>query len=66
MVANTGGQGVRLRWTPSGIIAGTLSEGTVIQILYDREFVGRVEWVKVDAGGGRIGWVSAEYLVEIH
>ncbi len=65
IVTNTGGQGVRLRWTPAGPIAATLSDGTLVQILYDREFVGRIEWVKVDAGGSRIGWIATEYLVEI-
>lgn len=65
VVANTGGQGVRLRWTPAGPIAGTLPEGTTLRVLYDRESAEGIEWVKVDAGGGRIGWVAAEYLVEI-
>jgi len=65
VVAFTDGRGVRLRWTPAGPIAATLSEGTQVQILYDREFVGRVEWIRVDVGGERIGWISAEYLVEI-
>lgn len=65
VVANTGGRGVRMRWTPGGPISATFSEGTVVRILYEREFVGRVEWLKVDAGGQRIGWIAAEYLVEI-
>lgn len=65
VVANTGGQGVRLRWTPAGPIASALPEGTVIQILYDREVVDTTEWVNVKTGDGRIGWVAAEYLVEL-
>ena len=65
MVANTGGRGVRMRWTPGGPISATFSEGTVVRILYERELVDQVEWLKVDAGGERIGWIAAEYLVEI-
>ncbi len=64
-VSNTNGRGVLLRWTPGGAIAGTLSEGTVVKILYERQFVGRIEWVKVDAGENRIGWVAADYLETI-
>lgn len=64
-VANTGGQGLRLRWTPAGPIVTALPEDEVVQILYEREFADGIEWVKVDAGSGRTGWVAAEYLVEI-
>jgi hypothetical protein len=66
VVTNTGGQGVRLRWTPNGPIAATLSENTVILMLNDdRQTAGEFEWVKVDAGQGRVGWVAADFLVEL-
>jgi len=65
VVANTGGAGVRLRWTPAGPIATALSEGATVQILYEREFAAGFEWVKVDAGEGRIGWIAEEFLVEL-
>ncbi|MDX1523862.1 MAG: DUF389 domain-containing protein, partial [Anaerolineae bacterium] len=65
VIANTSGQGVKLRWTPGGPQAGAFSEGTVVQILYEREFVNEIEWVKVIGPEERIGWVARDYLVEI-
>jgi hypothetical protein len=65
VVANTDGQGLRLRWIPAGPIATTLPEGSLVLILYDREIVDLTEWVKVEADEGRVGWVAAEYLVEL-
>jgi len=65
VVANTDGQGIRLRWVPNGPVAGALPEGTVLTILYEIELVNNVEWVKVADSEGRTGWVVAEYLVTL-
>lgn len=65
VVDNTNGRGVRLRWTPGGPIAATLSEGTVVRVLSEPTIFDQIEWIRVDAGESRIGWVAAEYLVEI-
>ncbi len=46
-------------------MAGALSEGTLVRIMYEREVVGGVEWVKILDAEGRTGWVAAEYLVAI-
>jgi hypothetical protein len=62
VVANTDGQGVRLRWTPNGQLAGAYGEGTVIQMWPDREIVNGVEWVRVSDIEGRTGWVAAQFL----
>jgi uncharacterized hydrophobic protein (TIGR00271 family) len=65
LVANTGGRGLKLRWTPGGPLAGTLSEGATVQILYDRTEVDGLEWVRVRDEAGRIGWVAVDYLAQI-
>jgi uncharacterized hydrophobic protein (TIGR00271 family) len=65
VVANTLGQGVKLRWTPSGPIAGVFPEGTRVTVLYRRQTVDGVEWVEVTDDEGRKGWVAADYLVII-
>lgn len=64
VVANTAGRGVKLRWTPGGLVAGALPEGTVVMILYQRKVVDGIEWVQVKDDQNRIGWVAAEFLVE--
>ena len=66
VVANTDGQGLRLRWIPGGPIAAALPEGSIVEMLHHHEVDAEgVSWVKVDAQDGRIGWVAAEYLVEL-
>ncbi|GAB4457291.1 MAG: hypothetical protein Kow0031_38210 [Anaerolineae bacterium] len=62
VVANTGGQGVRLRWTPDGQPAGVFAEGTVLQMWPDRVTADGVEWVRVSDIEGRSGWVVAQFL----
>jgi hypothetical protein len=64
-VDNTGGRGIKLRWTPGGPLAGVLPEGTQVTILYDRAEVDGFEWVRVSAEDGKVGWVAAEYLTVI-
>ena len=65
VVANTDGQGIRLRWVPGGPVAGALPEGTILTVLYDHEVIDKVDWVKVADPEGRTGWVVAEYLVTL-
>lgn len=65
VVANTLGQGVKLRWTPAGPIAGALPEGALVQILYERDVVDGIEWVKILDPAGRAAWVASEYLVTL-
>ncbi|MCB0166123.1 MAG: DUF389 domain-containing protein [Anaerolineae bacterium] len=66
VIANTDGQGLRLRWTPGGPIAGALPEGTLVDMLPLHELdTDGVDWVKVDVLDGRSGWVAAAYVVEL-
>ncbi len=65
VVANTGGRGVNLRWTPGGPLAGALPEGSQVRILSDRAEADGLEWVRVVDGAGRTGWVAADYVVII-
>ncbi len=62
VVANTLGQGLKLRWTPAGPLTGALPEGTLLTILYEHELIEGTEWVKVTDAEGRVGWVAADYL----
>lgn len=62
-VANTNGRGLKLRWTPAGLVVGALPEGTVVQILYDRATADGLAWVKVMDAEGRLGWVAESYLI---
>jgi len=63
VVAHTQGLGVKLRWLPGGRIAGALSEGTQITVLYQRvtDDAG-LEWVEVIDNDGRKGWIAADYV----
>ncbi len=61
IVANTGGRGVRIRWTPNGETATAFPEGTTLQLL-DREIVDGVEWMHVRDEQQRTGWVAADYV----
>ncbi|MBN1991424.1 MAG: TIGR00341 family protein [Anaerolineae bacterium] len=63
VVANTRGQGVKLRWTPAGPIAGALPESTRLTVLYGRVTADGLEWIEVMDADGRRGWVAADYLV---
>jgi len=63
IVANTRGRGVKLRWTPNGLVAGALPERTQVTVLYGRitDDAG-VEWIEVRDAQGRKGWLAADYL----
>ncbi len=62
VVSNTGGRGVKLRWTPGGPVAGALAEGAAVQLYHQRETVDGIAWAKVTDTQGRAGWVAAGYL----
>ncbi len=61
-VANTGGRGLTLRWTPAGNFAGTLSEGALVIIVDGPQQAKGRAWVKIQDVAGRTGWVAADYL----
>ncbi|MFC1975243.1 TIGR00341 family protein [Chloroflexota bacterium] len=64
VVANTRGQGVKLRWTPGGPVADAFPEGTQVTVLYGRTTDDDgVEWVEVMDAQGRKGWIALDYLV---
>lgn len=63
LVANTNGRGLKLRWTPAGLVAGALPEGTSVKILDERAIADGLAWVKVRDTEGREGWVVQNYLV---
>jgi uncharacterized hydrophobic protein (TIGR00271 family) len=65
VVTGTGGQGVKLRWAPSGAVAGAFSEGSVLQMGYEEQVVDGVTWVNVTDVEGRNGWVAATYLTAL-
>ena len=64
-VAKTDRQGVRLRAQPSrtASIAGTLPEGTIVEIVGEDRQADGITWKNVRAPGDGRGWVSGEYLV---
>jgi hypothetical protein len=63
VVANTGGRGINLRWTPGGLVAGTLPEGTIVRILNERAETDLTVWVKIIDQTNRLGWVAEQYLL---
>ncbi len=64
-VANTGGRGLRLRWTPGGSLAAVLAEGAVVTLLPERAEMDGLEWVRIQDSEGKTGWVAVDYLVTI-
>jgi hypothetical protein len=62
VIAFTGGRGVKLRWQPNGLVAGTLAEGARVLMLHEQISVDWQVWVKVIDQNGRIGWVVQDYL----
>lgn len=61
-IAFTGGRGVKLRWKPGGLVAGTLAEGTWVLMFNEQISVDWQVWVKVTDPNERIGWVVQDYL----
>lgn len=61
-IAFTGGRGVKLRWKPGGLVAGTLAEGTWVLMFNQQISVDWQVWVKVIDPNERIGWVVQDYL----
>ena len=63
-VANTGGQGVLMRDQPgrSGKPLATLPEGSSLDIAGPEQVVDGAAWRQVKEKGGKVGWVSTQYL----
>lgn len=61
VVSNTGGRGLRMRWSPNGTTATAFSEGTELQLL-EQQIVDGVEWFRVRDDQQRDGWVAAAYV----
>jgi hypothetical protein len=62
LILGTGGQGLRIRQTPGGTIAGVLQEGDPVEILYRRQAVDDLQWIEIRDQEGRVGWVAAQYV----
>lgn len=64
MVANTGGEGVYIRRTPSGEDKiKAYPDGTIMLIIGNDAQAGGNLWANVRASDGTQGWAPAEYLV---
>jgi uncharacterized hydrophobic protein (TIGR00271 family) len=63
LVANTLGDGLRLRAFPEGPIIGVMREGEPLIVLYGIELVNGMVWIEVIDKDGRIGWVPQRFTV---
>ena len=65
VVTNAGEFGLRLRDAPGGNQIDFLQDGTVLEVLPDPQVKtdDGITWQKVRDPQGRVGWVSAEYIV---
>lgn len=66
VIAFTGGRGVKLRWQPNGLVAGTLAEGAWVLMLNEQISVDWQIWVKVIDQNERTGWVVQDYVSTYH
>jgi hypothetical protein len=57
LVANTLGDGLRLRAYPEGPIIGVMREGDRLIVLYGIQTVNGLVWIEVVDREGRLGWV---------
>jgi hypothetical protein len=62
IIAGTGGAGLLLRQSPDGPVITALREGTRVDLTYQRQIVGGLEWSLVLTEDGRQGWVVTRYL----
>ncbi|MEP7358485.1 MAG: DUF389 domain-containing protein [Anaerolineales bacterium] len=62
VIVNSGGLGVALRAAPDGRIIGFLSEGAVVQVLYQRATAASGLWLEIIDAQGRVGWLAIRYL----
>lgn len=63
MIAAAGNGGVGLRVTPAGEVLDFLPNGAPVAILYSRQLVDGVEWLRVRDVLGREGWVLSAVVV---
>lgn len=65
VIANTQGQGLRLRQSPEGPIIGTLRQGEEVTVLYGYEIINGLVWIEIIDEEGRQGWVPEMYLTVV-
>jgi hypothetical protein len=63
LVAQTFGDGLRLRAFPEGPIIGTMREGESLIVLYGIQTVNGLVWIEVIDEEGRLGWVPQMFTV---
>ena len=56
---------LQLYQSPGGPVVGQLHPGQSVTVLYDRQTLDGLTWVKVIDSDGRIGWIPDVYLREI-
>lgn len=62
-VTGAGSAGLRVRYSPEGVVMGRLPEGTAIVVLAGPVEIGEVAWYRVSAPAVHIdGWVDSAYL----
>jgi uncharacterized hydrophobic protein (TIGR00271 family) len=61
LVANTLGDGLRLRAYPEGPIIGVMRQSEPLIVLYGIELVNGMVWIEVIDKDGRIGWVPQRF-----
>jgi len=62
-VTNVGRTGLRVRYSPDGMIMGSIAEGTAVIVVDRPVVVGETTWYRVISTVDRLeGWVVADYL----
>ncbi len=62
-VTNVGRTGLRVRYSPDGMIMGRIAEGTAVMVVDGPLVVGETTWYRVISTVDRLeGWVTADYL----
>ena len=62
-VTNVGRTGLRVRYSPDGMVMGRIAEGTAVIVVDGPLVVGDTAWYRVISTVDRLeGWVVAEYL----
>jgi len=63
-VVNVGRTGLRVRYSPDGMVMGRIADGTAVIVLDGPLVVGEQMWYRVISTVDWLeGWVAAEYLV---
>lgn len=62
-VRNVGRTGLRVRYSPDGMVMGSIAEGTAVMVVDGPLVVGETTWYRVISMADRLeGWVVADYL----